>query len=242
MKNVHLIPRPSMNEYQLYILPGRCPPNYAHTGFHNEVYGFWKRFWEREFANNKSSSQPDAGIFYRQDTVAVIKRFGSTVGTFFCTENNIESNVTTSIPYFSRPHIDEFCLHLKSRGIFQVATCEMLSVNPEFRKRATGISFGLVLVGVVTEAFKEGSAKTMIGPVRLDNGAQKLLMDFGWKLVSKDYEMHGTPVALGALRKEDVKECGDAWTQKFIQKLWAERIDMRIPTEMPVPQRLALAA
>lgn len=220
---------PDIFGYNLFILPGRCPVSFEHVSFHNEVYAFWKLFWAEVFRENHSSSAPDANIFYRQDLVAVITKKDKIVGTVFFTENNLASDVISDISYFSRPHVNEFSRKMRERGIHTLSTLEMLTVAPEFRRRVTGISFGTILVGIVMEAFKLAGAEVVFGPVRTDNGADKLLFDFGWKLISEGYSMHGTPVALSALFRHELKASGNSLHQKLIDHLWRNRTDLRIP-------------
>jgi hypothetical protein len=218
---------PDLLGYRLFILPGRCPAEFGHVAFHNEVYEFWKAFWSNVFKENGSASSPDANTFYRQDFVAVIMKGEKIVGTVFFTENNLASDVISEISYFSRPHVSEFAQQMRKSKVYTLSTLEMLTVAPEFRKRLAGISFGTVLIGLVMEAFKASEAAVVFGPVRTDNGADKLLFDFGWKLVSEGYSMHGTPVALSALFRADLKPSENALHQKLIDHLWRHRTDLR---------------
>lgn len=217
--------------YNLLILPGRCPANYEHVAFHNLVYKFWKHFWSEVFKENNSTSTPDANIFYRQDFVGVVTKEDQIVGTVFFTENNLESDVISEIGYFSRPYVSEFSSKMREKNIYALSTLEMLTVAPEFRKKLTGISFGTVLIGIVMQAFKESGADIVFGPVRLDNGADKMLFDFGWELVSDTYSMHGTPVALSALYRENLKNSENALYQNLIEHLWRNRKDLRMQTK-----------
>ena len=224
----HLLERERfLNSCELYLLPGRCPPNYNHIDLHNKVYGYWKSFWLETFANNKSNSQPSADVFYRQDTVAVLTYELDIIGTLFCSENNVASDVVSEIKYFNRPHIHEFCSRNKNSGLSNIATYEMLTVNPKYRRRITGVPFGSILLGLIAECFKSMQADMMIGPVRLDNGVDKMVSDFGWELVSESYMMHETPVSLSVLFKSGVRPTEDQFIQKHISRLWNERRDLR---------------
>jgi hypothetical protein len=215
------------SHYRLCILPGRCRPGFPFVELHNRVFSFWRDFWAGVFAQNGSPSLPDPNVFYRQDFVAVIYRGEQIVGTLFCTENNLASDVTCGISYFARPRIAEFARDLRERNLNSVATYEMLTVSPQFRKNKTGISFGTVLLGIVVNAFRDYGADVMVGPVRLDIGVDKMVKEFGWELVSPEYELHGTPVAISALFKDRVRECQNPAHRALIQKLWRERTDHR---------------
>lgn len=221
---------------RVFILPGRCPPGYRHTELHNSVYKYWKNFWKRVFKENNTMSEPDANIFYRQDMVIVLMTDSNIIGTMFCTENNIASDVILDIDYFSRPAIDNFCLQEREQQNYNIATYEMLTVNPEFRRRITGIPFSSVLLGLAARAFKSMKAEFMIGPVRLDNGVQKLVYDFGWELISEEYQMYGTPVALSALSKSSLKPSDNKIVRNCIPKLWKEKTDLRINKRYTKPQ------
>jgi hypothetical protein len=221
-----------LGDYKLFLLPGRCAPGFPHVELHNRVYAFWREFWQAVFAENKTPSQPDANVFYRQETVVVIMHGSEIVGTLFCTENNLASAVTNDISYFSRPFIEDFCHDQGARGTVNIATYEMLSVSPRFRKRRTGISFGSVLLGVVVEAFRGFNADVMIGPVRLDNGVSGMVQEFGWQIVSPEYPMHGTPVALSALFRDQIRACPDPAVRSLIERLWREKTDFRTTDAM----------
>ncbi|MGE3260907.1 MAG: hypothetical protein AB7K68_03915 [Bacteriovoracia bacterium] len=217
----------NVSAYKLFILPGRCPAGFEHISFHNEVYAFWKQFWASVFKENNTPSAPDANIFYRQDFVGVVTKEEKIVGTVFFTENNLASDVVSEIGYFSRPYVNEFSQRMRRDKIHTLSTLEMLTVAPEFRKKVAGISFGTVLIGIVMEAFKASGAEIIFGPVRTDNGADKLLIDFGWKLISDVYSMHGTPVALSALFRDDLKASESSLHQKLVEDLWHNRMDLR---------------
>lgn len=220
---------PDLTDYQLQILPGRCPGDFRFVDFHNDVYSFWKKFWTEIFTQNHAPvTTPDANIFYRQDFVAVITRRQDIVGTLFFTENNLQSDVIRQIGYFDRPHIRELTENFRAKNLTRVATYEMLTVNPRFRKKETGISFGSVLLGIVATAFRHSASDVMIGPVRLDNGVDKMAAEFGWQLVSPEYSMHGTPVAISALFKEHVQEGQNGLHQTVIKRLWGNRVDLRL--------------
>ncbi|RYZ92077.1 MAG: hypothetical protein EOP06_05345 [Proteobacteria bacterium] len=216
--------------YRLFLLPGECAYGYKHVDFHNRVYQFWSNFWREVFIENGSPSVPDANIFYRQDVVAVITRGDEIVGTLFCKENNIASDVTCGISYFNREHLSKLVSSLRLRKIFGVATYEMLTVNPKYRKKNSGISFGTILLGVIVKTFVNYRSDILIGPVRLDNGVDKLVGEFGWELISEAYQMHGTPVAISALYRDKVKNCSTQSDHELIQRLWLERTDLRSET------------
>lgn len=219
----------SILDFQLHILPGRCPEKFEFIHLHNEVYQFWKTFWNDVFQQNGSSSKADANIFYRQNFVAVITNGKEIVGTIFQSENNIQSDVIREIAYFDRPFIREICDRWVLEENYNVSTYEMLTVNGKYRKKETGISFGSILLGVAVNAFLMSRDRVMIGPVRLDNGVDKLVEDFGWQLISDTYSMHGTPVAVSALFRENVRSSRDPIVQNWINTLWNNRMDLRHP-------------
>jgi hypothetical protein len=216
-------------DFQLHILPGRCPRNFEFIHFHNEVYQFWQTFWNDVFRQNGSSSKADANIFYRQDFVAVITCKRDIVGTIFQTENNLCSDVIRDIAYFDRPVIREICSEWKQQGLHNVSTYEMLTVNRNYRKKEMGVSFGSILLGITAKAFQATGNPVMVGPVRLDNGVNKLVEEFGWKLISDTYVMHDTPVAVSALFREAISPSPDPTIQNWINTLWNNRMDLRQP-------------
>ncbi len=217
----------SLMDFQLHILPGRCPVNYEFTYFHNEVYQFWKSFWNEVFKQNGSSSNADPNSFYRQNFVAVITKGKDVAGTVFFSENNIQSKVVREITYFDRPYIREFCNDWIERGKYNVSTSEMLTVNPLYRKKEIGISLGSILMGISSQAFIESGNQVMIAPTRLDIGVDKIIEDFGWKMISEIYSMHETPVALYALFRENIRNSEDPEVQKWVDTLWSKRKDLR---------------
>ena len=216
-----------LDSCQLFLLPGRCPPNYRHVDFHNQVFKYWKKFWVETFAVNKCRSVPKADIFYRQDLIAVLVDGNNIVGTLFFTENNIASDVTMEIEYFGRTYIHDFCERLRAKGVHSVATYEMLTVNPLYRKRITGVAFGAILLGIIVKVFESLNADLVLGPVRLDNGVCEMVFDFGWELVSEQYLMHGTPVALSVLYRDKIRDSQNKLIQGHVIKFWNEKIDLR---------------
>ena len=212
---------------QLYLLPGRCPVNCPDIEFHNQAFKQWSALWQSVFDENGAKSQPDANIFYRQDTVVLLMNESDLVGSLFACENNIYSEVTQNIHYFNRDYIKQFCKKLKADHIFNVATYEMLIVNPKYRRKNTSISFGSIMLGLICETFKTMDSQVMIGPVRLDNGVDKMVTSFGWQLLGEKFMMHNTPVTMSALFQNKIKKDENFEVQKLIHDLWKKRIDLR---------------
>ena len=217
-----------LNDYQYYILPGKCPVNFEYTELHNQAYTYWRDFWDKffnvdEVASTKSNRHDD---FLRQDVVAVIMYKKQIVAMHLYTFFNIKTVSALEHSYFSRSYDAQFIEKLEKCGVESTMSFEWLTVDPAFRKSKTNFSFSLVTIALGGMIQKALSIDAAIAVSRSDVKVTQSAVELGFDVIIPDVSMHGYPCDLIAWFLGKAKDHPIEDVNRVCRQLWEGRIDL----------------
>lgn len=117
---------------------------------------------------------------------------------------------------------------------------ESLTVDSNWRKSKIGISLGEVLIGSSLRYESVLNIDANIAPTRNDRGVNKLCYNFGFSCFKSNLDYKGFEIDLVAGFKNKVRLSSDPMVNRFIDHLWASRVDLTNETASnPELQRVA---
>lgn len=154
-----------INELQLFLLPGKCPPK-EHLETYLKAYHCWREVWEdaykKELHVDKFLSSDD---FTRQDEILALFHKGECTGMIFLKWVEAGEDPVIHDSYFKVwPEIA--FRQLCSRGP-NVIVSSQFTVHFKYRKNSSQIPWKDLLMGLVMERFRHSDQDAMTGTMRL---------------------------------------------------------------------------
>lgn len=111
---------------------------------------------------------------------------------------------------------------LKKQNMHRLMSMEYLLVNPLFRGSKSPIRWGEVVIGLGFKVMKHSPWEAMIGIARADKNVNTMGLRMGCK-ETESITKNQTPCKVMIMGKAEIKDNVDPDTQKFINRLWAQR-------------------
>jgi hypothetical protein len=151
-----------VNELELILLPGKCPPMQYRVHY-EKTYACWREVWEdhrKELGKDLYSDE-----FTRQDEVLALFHKGEcTALTFFKWVDFNETPVKDDSYFEIWP---EMALHKLCKKGKRVIVCSQFTVHFNYRKSSLDVSWKDLLMGLLVERFRHSDADAMTGTMRL---------------------------------------------------------------------------
>ncbi len=209
------------------LMPGKPLPwrsDAAHGLAHDRVFQYWREFWEKIYADAGTPESFVTDDFLRQDLVAAIHCGDELVGAHLYSVFPLEREAARAHRYF-RFYPPEFFDHMRERGAKLAMSMEFLTVAPAWRKTASRISFGEILIGCGLRCMTALGADVGIAPARTDNKVNDMAYKFGFECFQAGVTKRNFTVDLVAVFKDKARLNPDPRVAAQIDSLWARRDD-----------------
>jgi hypothetical protein len=125
---------------------------------------------------------------------------------------------------------------LKNKNVKTAMSLEFLTVNPDWRKSKTGVSFAQLLVGIATKVQKHLNIDASIAISRSDVKVTQMGDGLGWDVIIPNVEMHTKKCDLIALFNHKIEDYPDPAIREHIEYFWNNRIDLTGKFEYQKPK------
>lgn len=208
---------------QYVLLPARCPPGSAWLELHDAAFRFWRDFWSGVFAEISPGEAVNVNDFHRQNAIAVFLDGDRVAALHLYSLWNLSSQSALAQPYIASNYRASDLDRLRQRGVRSALAMEYLTVDPAYRKGATGLPMSSLVIGVGYEATKAIACDAMIAPCRMDVKVHQRVAEFGAVPISEPFVSHGVqainmvaPVALlrGHSDPSVAAAVADCWSRR----------------------------
>lgn len=208
-----------LQNLQYHLLPGRCPAGFRGTEFHNQVFHYWKNFWDGVL-KDLDGTQANVADFDRQSLIAAITApGGQIVAIHLYTFFNAHSEAFKTHPYVKNSFEDDYVDWIIKNKLEAPMTMEYLTINPAFRKKEVGVSMAYVLMGLGMKLMESLNASAAIGPCRQDVKVDKIAFDYG-AIGLEPRIMHNVPVVSVAIPAKNHPPCPFPEERALIDRMW----------------------
>lgn len=162
------------------LLKGKLPPESPQFELYKNVYKLWTETWKKTFGDVGSFEAFSPDEFYRQDIIPVIAYKDEPIAAHFYSLFHLDNPAAMDHHYFeifSKGSIQE--LRKSNRKLLM--SLEYLTVNPEYRKSQSGVSFAEMLISlgclVLREIGYDAALGVAVKAAKVDKMAFKLGFD-----------------------------------------------------------------
>lgn len=212
------------NYFQLVLCPTRAPDdNYLDQ--YKKIYSCWRKVWKSAYEeiNYGDKDHFHSDNFTRQDFAAAVFYKDECAGLllFRYLDLNLESSFEDS--YFDQwSEIHRKALNKKGHKIL---VCSYLSVDPQYRNNALGISLKEIIVALIAEITIACKVDTTISTPRKNRNMHSTAYKCGATSIASDIEWgFGIQVDLVAFYKENLVFNLNSDIQKLAKQLWQNKL------------------
>lgn len=211
-----------MMELQYHLLMNKSFLSERGLDLRNQIYGMWKREWERIYADQGSAHTPTADDFIRHDFFSALVVMNRVVGFSAHSLLDFRDESTYDRDYFQM-FGRSYSSALQDRGLNRAMSFESLIVDVEFRRNPWELPLSRLLMRINSYLLGATSADAMMAVARNDNGVSGNLTRLGYTMVEEGKLCRGFPCDLQTLpRGEHLKPIDDK-IEPLAGSLWRNR-------------------
>jgi hypothetical protein len=212
------------------LLQGSYPALYNTETSTKELYEkafrYWKNFWTQVFIDNGERRLLTSDAFKRQDLITLLLYDRTIIGMHLYSFFDITLESTKEHSYFSESYTTSYLQLLKQNHVKNAMSWEYLTIDPKWRKRHTGISFAMVLLGMAGKIQGLLNLDAGIAVSRNDLKVTEMCQQYGATVVVPHFMMHNTPCALIACFRKNIEAPQDKNIKRYVEELWANKLDL----------------
>ncbi len=215
-----------LNRFKYFLMPGKCPHNFQHLDLYNQVYGYWKNFWDNVLTSLDGTSHIRSDEFLRQDIVPVIFYGNEIVAIHLYTFFDLRWTATFDHTYICNNFPKTFTEELEERRLKRLMSLEYLTVSSEWRKHRLGFSWAHVLLGLGLNLLREYNIDAGIAPTRNDVKMNELAYLFGFECLIPKAIVHNVECDLVVCEPRNIKSHPEQKVREAIDWLWENRVSL----------------
>lgn len=213
-----------LDQLKYYIIPGRMPPDSIEAARHDQIYVYWRDFWNDVFTKSGAVyDQKFQSEFSQMNLVVALMSEEKIAGVHLYRFFDLRRVSHRERDQFASG--GTFVAKMLECGIQTVMTLEYLTIDPGWRKRETGVSLATVLGSLATRVQRAIGIDACTGICRLDVGVDRMFHEIGGMEMGERRVVLNTPVTFMAAPSWNSRDVSDAKTKEVVDRLWKERID-----------------
>ena len=214
-----------IRDAKYYILSGKLSPDSQHFEIYKNTYELWTKTWKKVFGDVGSFEAFSPDDFYRQDYIPVIASGNEPIAAHFYSLFHIDNPAAMDHHYFEI-FSEEVIASLRSRGIKKMMSMEFLTVNPEYRKTNTNISFAEIQIVLGSKLMSEINFDIALGVAIKAAKIDKMAIKLGFNVLDSHAKRGNLVCDIVGRHSFSVGEIfhPNSELNSYIENLWSNRI------------------
>lgn len=213
----------NVRDCDLYFLPG-CDPNPKYTAIYQSTFQAWDKVWRATLSELQVEGAPGMDGFTRQDEILSICNSGQCIALLLFRWMDFALVPFYTDSYFKvwKPeHIEKLLIEGPC-----VMTATYLSVDQDFRKSKTGISFRDLMMDIMIHRFLSSSAHVLANIGRRERNVHLAGYNLGGTCIAEDIYFFNPQdrIDLVGIYKSKARFNQDQSIRSWSDHLWNKRI------------------
>lgn len=184
----------------------------------DQAYFLWESTYLKILSASGETLNPDC--FWRSKILAIIEENDVIIGLHLYNAFDLRMKSITRHGYIENFNESQI-RQIRSQGIDRVMSCEFLTVNPDFRGKVSGFSWGDVIVGLAAKVCLASSWDGMVGISRTDFKVDRMAKRIGAADTDKVIK-HEIECRIVVASKALLQPSPDLQVQRMIRQLWSQ--------------------